>query len=331
MKYFIFGLGVFIFFFGGCGSQKEVSIAPSQKVLPQWYENPPLSNATSLYAVGEGKDKDEAIANALNYMVSTLSVSIESTYNAKTTVKEGSSTSKEGVYTSDISSNVKKIRISNYEVIEAQTLGFKKFAVLIRSDKQKLFSSLESELDQTFALVNSEEKNLANDALQKYLFYKKLKQELDNIPNTLIVMKELKGGFSGEKYLTQLSEIDKKYNYYKSSISFSVRSNVKNLNTPIEKALSKQSFHVKNTNSSMHYTIILDANVQQANAYGFTLARAEVQIVTKDPKGANIASNVLHLTGQSSQGYGVALQDLVRVLNEKIQQEGLDKVLNLNI
>ena len=38
----------------------------------------------------------------------------------------------------------------------------------------------------------------------------------------------------------------------------------------------------------------------------------------------NIASNVLHLVGQSSQGYDVARQDLVRQLNDKIQKDGID-------
>ena len=81
----------------------------------------------------------------------------------------------------------------------------------------------------------------------------------------------------------------------------------------------------------MHYKVIVKTTVTKANAYGFTLARAELHIVTQNFKGVNIASNVLHLVGQSSQGYDVARQDLVRQLNDKIQKDGIDKVLNLNI
>lgn len=314
----------------GCGATKEIEPA-AKKELPSWYQAPPVSNSMTLYSIGEGKDKKEAIANALNYMASTLSISISSTYRAKTKVKEGLVNSQEGEYNSDISSDVKKIRISNYEVMQAKSLGFKRYAVLIRSDKHKLFTSLQQELDQTISLAHSKEKNLSADPLGKYLFYKELTKQFESLPNTLVIMKELNSGFNSAKYLQTINEVDKKYKYYQSNISFSVTSNVKNLNTPIEKALSKRSFRVNNSTTKMHYKVSVDTSVTKANAYGFTLARAELHIVTRNYKGVSVASNILHLVGQSSQGYSVALQDLVRQLNDKIQKDGLDKVLNLNI
>ncbi|MDH4945374.1 LPP20 family lipoprotein [Sulfurimonas sp. C5] len=322
---------VFTFLLSGCGSATKQIELTSKKELPAWYTTPPMSNSSVLYALGEGKDKQEAIANALNYMASTLSVSISSTYRAKTRVVEGSTTSQEGEYNSDIASDVKKIRISNYEVIQSESLGFKRYAVLIRSDKQKLFHSLQQELDQSISLANAKENNLNNGGLEKYLFYKEQKKEFANLPHTLIVMKELNSGFNSSVYLQRIKEIEKKYQYYQSNISFSVSSNIKNLHTPIEKALSKRSFRINNTSSKMHYIITVNASVTKANAYGFTLARSELNIITKNYKGVKIASNVLHLVGQSSQGYDVAIQDLVRQLNDKIKKDGIDKVLNLNI
>ena len=114
---------ILVFILGGCGATKEPKIVIKQE-LPGWYQNPPLSNSATLYAIGEGKNKEEAIANALNYMASTLSISISSSYNAKTTVREGSVSSHEGVYKSDISSDVKKIRILE----RAQRKRFFKFS-----------------------------------------------------------------------------------------------------------------------------------------------------------------------------------------------------------
>lgn len=331
MKNIILFITAFSFFLSGCGgATKQVELTP-KKELPAWYTTPPVSNATTLYALGEGKDQHEALANALNYMASTLSVSISSTYRAKTKVVEGVTSSQESEYNSDISSDVKKIRISNYEIIEAEILGFKKYAILIRSDKQKLFRSLQYEMDQTLTLVNLKEKNLSEGGLEKYLFYKTQKKDLDNMPYTLIVMKELNSSFNSAPYMKKLNEIDKKYQYYQENVSFSVSSNIQNLHTPIEKALSKRSFKINTINSKMHYEIMINANVTKANAYGFTLARSELHITTKNYKGVKVASNVLHLVGQSSQGYDVALQDLVRQLNDKIKKEGIDKVLNLDI
>ena len=316
----------------GCGGSKP-QIEVQEKRLPVWYTNPPQSDTTTLYALGEGKDKQEAIANALNYMASTLSVSIESTYNAKTTVREGTvANSSDAVYKSDITSTVHKIRISNYQVIEEENLGFKRYAVLVRSDKAKMFASLKQEIDQQIALYKSKERNLkSSEPIHLYALYKDANERLKDLPSTLVVMKELNSSFDTSRYLATIEYVQKQYILYKNNISFLVRSNVDGLGTPITKALSAQGFKIKNTTSKMHYNIFVEASIKKAKSYGFTLARAQIEIKTKNSKGVVVASNVIHLVGQSSQGYDVAVQDLTRRLNKKIEEEGIGKLLNLPI
>jgi len=52
----------------GCaGSKPQVLV--KEKTLPSWYTNPPLSSEQELYALGEGKDKKEAIAEWLQHSV----------------------------------------------------------------------------------------------------------------------------------------------------------------------------------------------------------------------------------------------------------------------
>lgn len=316
----------------GCGGSKP-QIEVKQKPLPQWYTNPPQSNSSTLYALGEGKDKQEAIANALNYMASTLSVSIESTYNAKTRVREGSvASSSDAQYTSDITSTVQKIRISNYRVIQQEKLGFKRYAVLVQSDKSQMFTSLKQELDQQIELYRAQENNLkSSEPIRLYKLYKDANAKLKSLPSTLVVMKELNSRFDTQRYLKTINYVQKQYNYYKSHINFLVRSNVNGLATPVSKALSAQGFKIKNATGKLHYNVRVEATIHEAHSYGFTLARAELHIVTKNTTGVVVASNVIHLVGQSSQGYDVAVQDLVRRLDKKIETDGLDKVLNLPI
>lgn len=327
MKYFFSFLTAL--FFLGCMGSKSVEV-PKKEALPQWYTTPPSSDATTLYALGEGKDKQEAIANALNYMASTLSVSISSSYRAQTKVKEGSVNSSEGEYNSDISSDVQKIRISNYTLQQEKSLGFKRYAVLIRSDKQQIFNSLKQELEQNITLFESKEKNLdKQNSLESYIFYKTMKKEFANTKNTLVIMGVLNGGFDQTRYLKTIGHIDERFAYYRSEISFSVNSNIKGLSEPVAKALSEKEYRISKKRSA--YTIVIKAQVTKANAYGFTLARAQLQLTTKDPKGSVVGSNMIQLTGQSSQGYEVALQDLARQLNDAIKKEGIAKIINLDI
>lgn len=314
-----------------CGSSKRVVV--KQKELPSWYTNPPLSNEQSLYAIGEGKEKQEAISNALSLLLSTLNVSISSKYSAKTIVKEGTyKSSSDATYINETESEVQKISITNYELLKAEKLGFKRFAVLVKVDKAKLFNGLKRELEQKFQLIASEEKNLQRkNALEQLQFYKKSLDSLQTLPNTLAVMSTLRPSFNTAPFLNKYEKLQRKHDKLLQDISFWVESNFKALASPIAKGISAKKLMIKKRNDSKHFRVYLHADIKRATAYGFTLARANISIKTKDAKGNIIAENSLNLVGQSSQGYSIAKQDLVKKLNKLIKKEGIEKVLNLDI
>ncbi|WP_457750401.1 LPP20 family lipoprotein [Sulfurimonas sp.] len=319
-----------IFLVGGCGSKQQVVVA--KKALPSWVIHPPLSNSLELIALGEGENQQDAINNALSLIASTLHVSISSNFSAKTVVKEGSVNSSEATYINETQSNVAKIQISEYELLHVKRLGFKRYAALVKVNKQKLFQGLKNEIDQKFMIFDNDIKNLQNaNALKQLAAYKKMKNSFGYIENALIVMKILKKNFDDTKYLAKLNKINAQYQYLLQHISFWVVSNMKSLDKPVVSALTQQKFIIKNVKSKMHFTIYIHVKIQKANAYGFTLARSEISFITKDYKGEVLASNVVHITGQSSQGYAIAKQNLVKRLNHLIQKEGISKVLNVRL
>ena len=332
MKNILYILMAAVLLLSACGSSKRVVV--KQKELPSWYTNPPLSNEQSLYAIGEGKEKQEAITNALSLLLSTLNVSISSKYSAKTVVKEGThnKNSSDATYINETESEVQKISITNYELLKAEKLGFKHFAVLVKVDKAKLFNGLKRELEQKFQLIASEERNLqSKNALEQLQFYKKSLDSLKNLPNTLAVMSTLRPSFNTASFLNKYENLQKKHDKLLQSISFWVESNFKPLASPIAKGISAKKLMIKKRNDSKHFRVYLHADIKRATAYGFTLARANISIKTKDAKGNIIAENSLNLVGQSSQGYSIAKQDLVKKLNKLIKKEGIAKVLNLDI
>lgn len=314
----------------GCASKQRV--VAKKKELPSWYVNPPRSNAYELFALGEGQNQQEAINNALSFVISTLSVSISSSFSAKTVVKEGSVNSSEATYVNDTKSDVKTIRISEYEVLHVKKLGFKRYAAVVKVNKQKLFEGLKNELDQKLEIYKNDSKNIQGlDVLKQLAYYKKMKNSFAYIQNALIIMKVLNKNFDDKKYTAFMNEVAQKHQYLLENISFWVTSNVKSLAKPVVSALTKKKFGIKDAKSSMHYDVYVNAKIRKANAYGFTLARSEITFITKNYKGQVVASNVLHVTGQSSQGYAIAKQNLVKRMNELIKKEGIAKVLNLNI
>lgn len=314
----------------GCATKNRVVV--KQKELPSWYMQPPVSNSTDLYAIGDGKNKQEAIANALSMLVATLSVSISSKFSAKSVVREGRVNSSDATYTNETQSETKKVRIDSYEVLYARKLGFRKYAVLVKVNKQKLFKSLEKEMQQKFEIIENKEKIQENkNALDKLFFYKVSLQSLQNLPNTLTVMSVLNDAFDTKPYLGKYDALDSKYAMYLKKITFWVDSNYKPLVSPIAKGLSHKNIKIKNIRGAMHFHIYIKARIQRATAYGFSLARANISITTKDSQSTTVATNSINLVGQSSQGYEIAKQDLVKKLNKLIQSEGIAKVLNTNI
>lgn len=327
---FLFVVTVFV----GCGAQKRAVVVP-QKSLPSWYVSPPLSNANELYAIGEGKNTQEAIANGLSMMASTLSVSISSDFRASTVVKEGHLNSVNATYESDLRSSVEELRISNYELLNSESLGFNRSAVLLKSDKNKLYESLLQETRQEFEVLAHKEKSIARaNALQKIAFYQETQESLKRLPSRVIVMSVLQSSFDGSKYLTKMQYYDAKYTELRNSITFLVTTsqNASNLKPVIEKGLSEKRLRVgSRTQEKIDFYVHLKVSIQKAQAYGFTLARSEINFVTKDRNGNVVGTNRLNITGQSSQGFEVAKQSLAFELDQLVEKEGISRILGLGI
>jgi hypothetical protein len=303
----------------------------SHKALSQWYVKPPKSTDSELYGVAEGQTQQDAIAHALSDIVARLNVSIASSFRFKSVVREGVRESVDREYVDEIKSEVQKITISNYELLESQKLGFKRYAVLVKVDKKAFAEALKKELQRDFFTLKSIKKAPALNALEKLRLYREKLQALQDLQNKLAVLSVLQKGFSQEKYLKQYEVLKQEYEALRRKISFWIYANYAPLREPLKKGLSAEHFHLKKERSKEHFDIDVQADIQKAVAYGFILARAHITINTKDYHGNVIATNSFSLTGRSTQGFHMAKQDLLRALNQKVQDEGIAKVLNLHI
>ncbi len=318
--------------FSACGSQKRVVVV--EKKAPTWYDNPPMSDGNTFYEVGQGYTKKEAIDNALSMMISTLSVSIESKYHSKSVENQGTVENYQKTVSNEINSEVKKIRISNYEVVKAKEFGFKDYRVLVRSDKRKIFDSLKKEIDQKFSMIEKRSKSIKKqNAIKQIRFYKEAVKSIADIPDTVIVLNSLHSKFSGEDYLDKYQKVNDTYQNLLNSISFSIKTNAeaKNLKDPISDALSAKKFQIKNAKGSSHFTVSVNSKIDRAKAYGFDLARSAIIIKVKDFRGTIIGSNKLNIIGQSTQGYSIAKENVAIKFKAKIEKEGIEKVLGLEL
>ncbi len=335
VKYFsITTIFLSLLFLTGCGAKKEVE-AVQKKAPPSWYVNPPKTTASALYALGEGENREEAVKNALNMMASTLSVSISSQFDSKKVVQEGLVNTHQSTVVSSTQSDVKNIRISSYELMESYKLGFNNYIVLIRSDKQKLFESLKHELQQKFALADSHIDSLSShNAIKRLSGYKKVKREIKDVPDTIVVMNVLDGSFKGKEYIEKIDIINSSYEKLLSSISVEIEcdSDSKVLEASIKEGFAANGVEINNSKGSTHFIVRIDVDVEQKDSsFGFALARFAIDISVKDHKGSIVASNKLNIVGYSTQGYEVAKEDVAIKLDEMIKNEGIGKITGLDI
>lgn len=320
-------------FLAACGNSKQLVVAP-KKSLPIWYKMPSKTTDTTLYATGQGQDKKEAITNALTMMASTLSVSVASKFSSKTVENQGIKDNYQITNVSEVNSDVKKTRISHYELVNADSLGFKKYIVQIKSDKKKLFDSMHNELQQKFYVVEKRQSTLENyNALKQLQMYETSRTMLKETPNELIVLNVLNNDFDASEYVNALEKLESDYNTLESKITFSISSNAdaSNLKMPIQSGLSSKKLAVKKSSGKYHFRVRINSKIEKASSYGFTLARSAISITTKDYRGNIIASNKLNITGQSTQGFAIAKENVAVKLNAMIEKEKISKVMGINI
>jgi hypothetical protein len=330
MKY-ISTLLIIVLLFSACATTKpQVTNSYTRSSQPDWLINPPASTSSTLYGVGEGRTKQEALNNALSEIVSRLNVSIASKFSSKNVVKSfGKRETFTNEYVNETQSEVKKISLSGYEIIEQKSLGFKHYATLVKLNKNHLFETLKKSIENDLAAGSKI--SIESSPFDSLQIYKKALFRLGDIRNRIAVLNGLHPQYNTQQFLDRYEDIKRKYNLLKHSISFEILSDYSDFAKPLASALSKEGFSISRKRDKRHFFILIKSDINRAKSYGFDIARALIDIRVVDNHRVNIAQNVISLTGQSSQGFAIAKQDLVKKLQRKIQEEGVGKVLNLNI
>jgi hypothetical protein len=162
----------FIFRFFGLFSAVLFFISCANPQPPKWLINPPKDNSLYFYAAGEGYTKKEAVKSALNDIASRINVKITSEF----VVNKGSYNNK--IYNDTyrlIKAEVKNIKL-NYEILKTKKID-KKIYVLLKVDKEKLITSLKSDINNEIKRLSSllKTENPCKKVKNAYIVLQKLK------------------------------------------------------------------------------------------------------------------------------------------------------------
>jgi len=331
--YILLMLGLMLII-SGCSSPKPPVPEVEQKELPAWFLTPPSNNEIYLYGIGEGKNQEQAVKNALNNLAERLSVTVQSSYEVNTQIQQGIRNSFSQSSERNLKSEVAKIRISNYSIDKAEKMKYNHYIVLIRSDKEQFYNSLVKELDVKIKKVNDESKIYKSaNILKKYDFYKNASQNLNDSITTILVLSALNSEFNDKKYLNEISAINKDFEELRKKINFVVSGDKESsaMIEPVRVALTDNGLKVVNQKNSSSVIVKISTRSEEAAAMGFIVARMVVNIEVKTADGKTVGGNKLMINGHSPQSYSQAKENGAKKLKGMIEKEGINTILGLKL
>lgn len=244
-------------FFVGCGSTK---VAPPKKVeLPSWIKIQPQDTKKITYGLGIDKNREDALKSALNDVVSKLGIKIESNFSNKQIVDGYYSRS---ITTSDIKTDVSKIRVTNYDVEKSHRVSYREYAVLIKVDNKKFFSSLKKDIDNMRKNIQNEYANSKRlDSISRYRVKTSISKVCDRLLSNTLVAKELSNNFNTKPYFDFVSKMKKDYQDERNKLNFYIsgNSNSKNFAQIIKQQLLDKGFNVSKSKKANSVNIILNS------------------------------------------------------------------------
>ncbi|MCV6608224.1 MAG: LPP20 family lipoprotein [Campylobacterales bacterium] len=328
MRYLL-SLALVIFFTGCFGSSK-----PEPVSYPNWYFNPPKSDSMYLYGKGEGYSEKEAVDAGLNRIASTLSVSVESSFESQKNIYQvGGQEEYTRNVSNNIKSNVAKITFNNYELFNMAKVG-DKIVVVVKVDREKLFAGKKKEYDSSKRKISDLYKLSKNKSIiEKLNKLKEVNKASNKAVSLAFLLNTLKDNYKIESDLKTFEGYKKEERSVRSSIKFYIKAdrNSKLLAEPIRVALNKQGMKVINNFSKNKNVvqIFLKGRDKKAKAMGRKIIKTTLNITLKTNRGNVLSSNKLTLVGKSSFDYGQAKESVSKNLAKQINKDGVMTIIGL--
>ncbi len=320
-------LTVFMFIlFSGCGGTKPAPVVV-KKVVPAWV-NAPLPQDTKLYMYGMGieETRELAIKSALSDMVAKLGTTIESSYESNQVVHGSYSNL---VVKNQIKSDVAKIKVNNYTVVESAKISYREFAVMLRSDKQKFVLGLKQNLKMSEKSISEEYKAVkSSDTLSRYNTKKELSQNAYKLLTDILIISELDSSFNVKKYLDFVDTKRQQYLQETKNLKFFVSGNTKSQKfvDNIKNHLAQNGYSVTNSkHNSLHVKIQTKDRV----------SRGDIAVVTMNVSVYNKSSRVGGKSFILKERYNGSMEGVYKNasihLNQDIKALGINEVLGINL
>jgi len=309
--YFIILSSIFI----GCNT-----ITPNKaeiiKQLPQWYEKPLQNTDQFSYAIAISTTKEEAVAKALQEIVSQLNISIKSSYKSQKNISNGQYTSETQ---NNIETEISKIKINNYEIIDFYRHKYNEYFVQVKVDKIKWLEYLKVTIKREFEEFTLVEKSAIHDNdLRKLDIFKNLYIQAKSNLSKIYIIKSLNHSFDDSYYINKITTYKEKYLETENNLSIEIVNKNKTtfFKEKLESYFTKQQIKINTSNIKVH--LIVTEKIIKNDYFDMVIFTVTLKTYFKDTLiGNNEFEIKAHNKGDMNRIRQKASNELLDILSKK--------------
>ncbi|EDZ61574.1 hypothetical protein SMGD1_2151 [Sulfurimonas gotlandica GD1] len=319
--------------FSGCGGSSSAATPaakPIPKVMPAWINAPlPNDNEQFMYGMSIASDRDSAIKAALSDMIAKLGTTIESSYESNEKVQ--------GAYVdstikNQIKSDVSKIKINNYKVIQSHKVSYREFAVMIETDKRNLVKGLKENLEAEKKSISQEYDSLKDrDSLTRYNTKKELSERASKLLSEVLMISELDKSFNKKENLDYIAKKQKEFLAESKELKFFVGGNEKSAKfaDSIKNYLAQNGYNVTNTNkNAVEIKVKTTDNINYGNSMSIAVLTINVSVFDKQQR---IGGKSVVVKERYNGSIDSVYKNASIHLEQDIKSQGINEVIGINL
>ncbi len=319
-------------FFSACGGGSSAApvAKPTPKVVPKWINSIlPSDNEKYMYGMSVESDRKSAIDAALRDMVAKLGTTIESSYQSNEEVQGAYSKS---VIKNQIKSDVSKIKINNYEVVKSHKVSYREFAVMIKTDKQKLVKGLKENLETQKKNIDQKYLSLKGmDALTRYNSKKELADEASKLLSVIFIISDLDKSFDKQKNLNFVSTKQKQFIAESKSLKFYVSGNKKSTKfvNSIKNYLAQNGYNVSSSKkNAVHIKVDASDNISRTSSVYIAVVTIDVSVFDKKQ---SIGGKSIIIKKRYNGSDASLYKNASITMEQDIKKQGINEVIGINL
>ncbi len=319
----------------GCASSKPTVAIVEEKPLPHWYLNPPANDHQWLYGTGVGRSVAHARSEALEQLLSQLSISVHASLSVQTQSRQGDQVGYSQQMAHEVRTEIAQIRVGNHQLLEAKELASDRFAVLIRSDRQGFIDALSRDLHEKLDRLHADRSRLERShILKRYGQLREAHEAHDQMVVTLTILRGLDPAYDARSIEASIGELLDAYAALRESLRFSLNGegvHTQSMIAALRSGLSEAGYTLSDRTGEgrLHTRVEVQSALSQAR--GLQIADIILTLEVQDVHQQTIGGNRHTFRLGAERGLDRAIESAASQLERTIEREGILAVLGLEI